>query len=146
VANINVRKRSQHRRRVQAALSEILNDPSVMPNVDCPNLVIVVTQVEFGRTVRDILVRCCALPKQAIIPGQEPHVVRYQREAELRTGGVYDDFYDLRYFGRLSALAGAELQKRLGLLYVPEIRWLPAALTANDGEPTMETVFDEPDA
>ena len=58
MANINIRKRAAHRQRVQATLSAILNDQAVMPNVDCPNLLVVVSQVEFGRTVREIFVRC----------------------------------------------------------------------------------------
>jgi hypothetical protein len=47
------RKRAEHRRGVMAALRDILNDPAVMPNADCPDLVV---NVEFGNTVRDIYV------------------------------------------------------------------------------------------
>ena len=134
MGNVNVRKRAEHRRRVQETLGAILNDPAVMPNVDCPDLVVVVSQVEFGRTVREVFVRCYGLPRRPIGPGEESHHVRYQREADLNSDGVYDDLGDLHYFGRLSAVAGAELQKRLGLLYTPEIRWLPAALGTEEGE------------
>jgi hypothetical protein len=136
MANINVRKRAAHRQRVQAALSAILNDPAVMPNVDCPDLLVVVSQVEFGRTVREIFVRCYGLPRRPIGPGEVSHHVRYQREADLRSDGVYDDLTDLQYFGTLSALAGAELQRRLDLLYVPKIRWLPATLVSEAAEPS----------
>jgi hypothetical protein len=48
---------------------------------------------------------------------------------------VYNDLNDLHYFGALSALAGAELQRRLGLLYTPEARRLPATLVAEDAAP-----------
>lgn len=56
MGNINHRKRAAHRRRVQAALHQILNDPSVMPNADCVDLVVSVSRVEFGRTVREIFI------------------------------------------------------------------------------------------
>src|SRR5262249_16931649 len=56
MANINERKRAAQRRRVQAALQQILNDTGVMPNADCPDLVVSVSRVEFGRTVREIYI------------------------------------------------------------------------------------------
>ena len=46
MANINTRKRAAHRRRVQAALQDILNDPGVMPNADCRDLVVSVSRIE----------------------------------------------------------------------------------------------------
>lgn len=56
MANINTRKRAAHRRKVRAALQQILNDPAIMPNADCPDLVVSVSRVEFGRTVREIFI------------------------------------------------------------------------------------------
>jgi hypothetical protein len=132
VANVDARKRAAHQRRVQAALSAILNDTAVMPNVDCQDLVVVISQVEFGRTVRDVFVRCYGLWRRAIGPGEESPHARYQREADLRTDGRYDDLGDVMQFGLLSERVGAALQRRLGLLYTPDIRWLPATLQAED--------------
>jgi hypothetical protein len=56
MANSNTRKRAAHRRRVQVALQEILNDPAVMPNADCADLIVSVSRVEFGRAVREIFI------------------------------------------------------------------------------------------
>lgn len=133
MGNVNVRKRAAHRRRVQEALGTILNDPSVMPNIDCPDLLVVVSQVEFGRTVREIYVRFFGFWRRTHVPGEEPPHARYQRQAEQQGKGGYDDLTDVINNPELFRAVGAELQRRLGLLYTPEIRWLPDTLVAGDG-------------
>ncbi|WP_020474744.1 hypothetical protein [Zavarzinella formosa] len=133
MSNINIRKRAEHRRQVQEVLGGILNDPAVMPNVDCADLIVLVSHVEFGRTVREIYVRFFGYHRRTLAPGEERPHVRYQREADLRNDGVYDDLADVIHNPKLFQLIAVELQKRLGLLYTPEIRWLQATRT-DDGE------------
>lgn len=127
--NMNIQKRAEHRRRVQETIGAILNDPAVMPNVDCPDLFVVVSQVEFGNTVREIFVRFYGFPRRPLQPGEESHHVRYQREAERGGRGGYDDLTDVVNHPELFRVVAVELQRRLGLLYIPEIRWLPAVLS-----------------
>ena len=82
MAIINERKRAAHRRRVQSALTAILNDPAVMPNADCPDLVVSVNRVEFGRTVREIYIDVLGQWRQAReLWDENPHD-RYTRQAE----------------------------------------------------------------
>ena len=47
--NVNRRKRAEFERRVYRTLTEILNDPEVMPNADCDDLV--VSADENGRAL-----------------------------------------------------------------------------------------------
>ncbi len=121
--NVNHRKRSAHRRRVQAVLQEILNDPGVMPNADCPDLVVSVSRVEFGRTVREIYID--VLGRWRLSPDQwsENPYDRYQREScERGQQGAFADLTDVFIFPKLIEVVARELQKRLGLLYTPVIR------------------------
>jgi hypothetical protein len=124
MANSNTRKRAAHRRRVQAALQEILNDPAVMPNADCADLIVSVSQVEFGRTVRDIFID--VLGKWRRSPDQwteAPHD-KYTREARAKGKDTYTDLTDVFLFPAITEVVARELQKRLGLLYTPVIRRL----------------------
>jgi hypothetical protein len=123
MANINERKRAAHRR-VQAALQEILNDPAVMPNADCPDLVVSVSRVEFGNTVREIYVDLFGHWKRQQDPAEERPHERYMREAEERGEKTYADLTDVMFFPELIRRVELELQKRLGLLYTPQIRCL----------------------
>jgi hypothetical protein len=124
MANSNTRKRAAHRRRVQAALQEILNDPAVMPNADCPDLVVSVGRVEFGRTVREIFIDVRGAwrrsPDQWI---ESPHD-RYMREARAKGNDTYTDLTDVFIFPEITEVVARELQKRLSLLYTPVIRRL----------------------
>jgi hypothetical protein len=119
MANINHRKRANHRRRVQAALHEILNDPAVMPTADCPDLVVSVSRVEFGRTVREIFIDVRGLPRRS---GDQDAHRRYMREAEAKGETTYSDLTDMFIFPALTEVIARELQQRLGLLYTPVIR------------------------
>ena len=56
MSNINVRKRIRYRRKLFELLQDVLNDPNVMPNADCGDLVVMVKDIAFGRTVREIFV------------------------------------------------------------------------------------------
>jgi hypothetical protein len=82
--NNNVRKRAAHRRRVQAALQQILNDPAVMPNADCRDLIVSVSRVEFGSTVREIYIDFRGEWRKAREESQENPHTRYMREAAER--------------------------------------------------------------
>jgi hypothetical protein len=124
MSDINVQKRAAHRRRVQAALQEILNDPAVMPNADCPDLVVSVSRVEFGKTVREIYIDVFGQWRQAPEDWEENPHTRYMREAEARGEATYADLTDVFYFPTLTEIVAREIQKRLGLLYTPEIRRL----------------------
>jgi hypothetical protein len=124
MANINTRKRAAHRRKVQAALQEILNDPAVMPNADCADLVVSVSRVEFGATVREIFIdvfgRLRSSPDQW---SESPHD-QYMRQAAARGENTYTDLTDVFLFPSITETVARELQKRLGLLYTPTIRRL----------------------
>jgi hypothetical protein len=124
MSNINVRKRAAHRRQVQAALQEILNDPAIMPNADCQDLVVSVSRVEFGKTVREIYVDFFGRWQQTPARGQESRHERYMREAMARGKDTYIDLTDVAIFSGLMQIVAEELQRRLGLLYTPEIRRL----------------------
>jgi len=122
--NINARKRADHRRRVQATLQQILNDPDVMPNVDCSDLVVSVSRVEFGRTVREIFIDVFGEWRWSREQLAESPHDRYIREAKARGEKTYVDFTDVWVFPKFTEIVACELQKRLGLRYTPVIRRL----------------------
>jgi hypothetical protein len=124
MSNINIRKRAAHRRRVQRALQEILNDPAVMPNADCRDVLVSVRRVEFGKTVREIYLDVQGRAKRSPAPGEEQPHSRYLREARIRGQDTYADLTDVIVFPGLTQIVARELQRRLGLLYTPEIRRL----------------------
>jgi hypothetical protein len=122
MAAINGRKRAAYRRRVQAVLVEILNDPAIMPNADCRDLVVSISQVEFGKTVREIYIEARGQWQQPT-ESWEKHD-QYAREAEQRRESTYADLTDVFLFPHLTEAVAQELQKRLGLLYTPTIHRL----------------------
>jgi hypothetical protein len=125
MANINGPKRAAHRRRVQAALQQILNDPGVMPNADCPDLVASVSRVEFGRTVREIYVEVTGRWRRSLEQLPEHPYARCERESyERGDEGAFADLTDVLYFPAHTEVIARALQKRLGLLYTPIIRRL----------------------
>lgn len=69
--NINVRKRAANGRGVREALQAILNDPAVMPNVDCADLVVSVGVVEFGNTVAEMFVEVRGRRRRPIGPSTD---------------------------------------------------------------------------
>jgi hypothetical protein len=95
MANINTRKRMAHRRKVQAALQQILNDPEVMPNADCPDIVVSVSRVEFGRTVREIFIDVMGESRISRDQWAENRHERYMREAEAKGQDTYADLTDM---------------------------------------------------
>ena len=124
MANIDKRKRAVHRRNVQAALQEILNDPKVMPNSDCPDLIVSVTRVEFGRTVREIFIDVVGQWRRCPAQWTENPHDKYIREARMRGKETYTDLTEVFIFSEITEIVSCELQKRLGLLYTPTIRRL----------------------
>ncbi len=120
MAAINERKRPAHRKRVRAELQDIFNDPTVMPNEDCSDLVVSVEEVEFGKTVRDIFVNFSG-------SWRNPEAARTFRERTLPVlarGETYVDLTDVAVFPSLMECVEVELQRRLGLSYRPRIRVL----------------------
>src|SRR5262245_51140414 len=89
MANINHQKRAAHRRRVQAALQEILNDTGVMPNADCRDLVVSVSRVEFGRTVREIYIDVLGQPRRSPDQWAEKPHDKYTRSARTKGKDTY---------------------------------------------------------
>ena len=124
MANINTRKRAAHRRRVQTALQEVLNDQAVMPNVDCPDLLVSVSRVEFGRTVREIFLDVIGQKRLSRDQWVETPHKKYMREARAKGEDTYIDLTDVFIFPEFTDVVARELQKRLGLLYMPIIRRL----------------------
>lgn len=123
MANIHIRKRAAFRRRVLAALQQILNDVGVMPNADCPDLVTSVSRVEFGRTVREIFIEVSGRWKLSRDQWPEDLYAKYERESyERGHEGAFADITDALYFPAFMEVIAVELQKRLGLLFTPVIR------------------------
>ncbi|MEP3479105.1 MAG: hypothetical protein ABJZ55_07660 [Fuerstiella sp.] len=120
--NVNTQKRLAHKRKVQAALQCILNDPAVMPNADCADLVVSVSRIEFGRTVREIFIDVFGRPRAAISQVDEPMHDKYMREARERGEDTYIDLTDMFVFPKLTAVIGAALPKQLQLQYIPMIK------------------------
>src|SRR5262249_17540254 len=102
MANINHRKRAAHRRRVLAALPPILNDRAVMPNADCQDLIVSVSRVEFGRTVREIYIDLRGEWRQSRDQWAENPHDRYMREARARGEITYADLTDVFVFPTLA--------------------------------------------
>jgi hypothetical protein len=124
MTNINHRKRAAYRRRVQATLQRILNDPTVMPNADCPDLVVSVSRVEFGRTIREIYIDVLGEWRRSRDQWTENPHDRYTREAQAKGEETYADLTEVFMFPSLTEIVARELQKQLGLLYTPIIRRL----------------------
>jgi hypothetical protein len=124
MGNINIRKRAEHRRRVHSTLQNILNDPAIMPNADCSDLVVSVSQVEFGRTVREIFIDVFGQRRLSYDQRDEIPHEKYMREARDNGADTYIDLTDMYIFPNLTEVIARELQKRLGLLYTPVIRRL----------------------
>lgn len=122
--HVNSRKRLAHKRRVQSALQQILNDPAAMPNADCAELVVSVSRVEFGRTVREIFIEVFGRSRVTDSDTDEYRHDKYMREAKDRGEDTYIDLTDVFVFSKLTAVIGRELQDRLGLRYTPEVRRL----------------------
>jgi hypothetical protein len=122
--NINERKRAAHRRRVHEALREILNDPSVMPNADCGDLVVSVSRIEFGNTVADVFVEVNGRWRQPPDKWPENPHDKYMREARARGERTYTDLDEVFFFPAMTEVVARELQRRLGLTYTPLIRCL----------------------
>ena len=122
MSNINVPKRRAYRRRLLSLLSEILNDQSVMPNADCGDIVVVVNDVAFGKTVREIYVDFRGFWKKPEL-ARAAHT-RYMEEAKAAGRRTYADLTDVAIFPALMERVEEEVQRRLGLLYRPQIRRL----------------------
>jgi hypothetical protein len=125
---INERKRAAYRERLRPVLQDILNDCAVMPNEDCPDLIVNISAIEFGRTVRHIYVDFQGSWRD---PERAKGVhERYLRQAAARGADTYADLTDVATSPRLMETVEAELQRRLGLTYRPVVRLLSEVLEA----------------
>jgi hypothetical protein len=124
MTDLTIRKRAAHRREVQSALQQILKDESVMPNIDCSDLVVSVSRVEFGRTVREIFIDVFGRSRHPQDPDGESSDIKYQSRARARGEEGYCDLTDVFVFPQLTEIVACELQRLLGLLYTPVIRRL----------------------
>jgi hypothetical protein len=124
MAIINTRKSAAHRRRVQSTLQQILNDPAVMPNADCSDLVVSLSRVEFGQTVREIFIDVFGEWRLSLDQWVETPHNRYIREARAKGEDTYIDLTDVYIFPKFTEIVALELKKRLGLMYTPIIRRL----------------------
>ncbi len=93
-----------------------------MPNADCPDLVVSVSRVEFGRTVREIFIDVRGKWRRSRDQWPELPHERYMREAKAHGEETYADLTDVFMFEQLTEVIARELQRRLGLLYTPTIR------------------------
>ncbi len=122
MTHIHIRKRATHRRRVLAELQHILNDLSVMPNADAPDLIVFVRRVEFGNTVREIFIDVEGKWRYSRDLWSEMPHDRYMRAAKAKGHCTYIDLTDMFLFPQFTEIIARELQRRLGLLYTPTIR------------------------
>jgi len=116
--NIHHRQRSAYERRVRQALTAILNDPDVMPNSDCRELVVSIGRLVFGKTVRDIYIEISGQWRDRDM-ARTAHM-RYLAEAKGERS--YVDLTDAMHLPGCLDAAEAELQRRLELQYQPRIR------------------------
>ncbi len=93
-----------------------------MPNADCEDLLVSVSRVAFGNTVREIYLDVRGRSKKAHVPGQETPHQKYQREANERGEGGYLDLTDMFCLPGLTDIIAAELKRQLRLRYTPTIR------------------------
>jgi len=119
--NINHRKREDYRRKVMVELQNILNDSSVMPNSDCPDLIVFINELQFGRTVRSIHIDVWGESKNRNEGNRHDS---YLKEASAGGVGSYYDLTDMFTDPDLTKIIGEELQIRMKLQYKPEIHRL----------------------
>ena len=105
------------------ALRDILNDPAIMPNEDCEDLIVNVFHVEFGRTFQDIYLDFYGCLKRRPEPGEEKRHDRYMRQAHGRGEDTYDDLSDVAYLPEVRRIVELALQKRLGLAHTPRLHF-----------------------
>ena len=118
------RKRADYRRKVMAALHQILNDPGRMPNVDFPDLVVNIREVEFGTTVRTIYIDIIGRPRN-YETFRDSHDRYTQASNAAGLEGAYDDLTDVACNPRLMEMVAKALQQQLGLMYLPTIHVVP---------------------
>jgi hypothetical protein len=109
--NINHRKRAAHERRVREVLTDILNDPEVMPNADCRELLVTIRRIVFGRTVRYIFIDLVGQWRDLDATRSAPPRV-----------DPYIDLTDFMHFPEHLEAVSLELQRRLKLRYTPQVR------------------------
>lgn len=114
------RKRANYRRRVLVALTDILNDPDVMPNADCGDLLVSVRDVVFGATVRIIYVDFFGHGRRRA-EAMNAHQ-RYMEAARSAGDETYVDLTDVAIFPRFLEVVADELKTRLCLQYQPDLR------------------------
>jgi hypothetical protein len=118
------RRRAEHRRRVHRTLLDILNDPAFMPNADAPDLVVLISHLDFGASLNDIFVDISAFARRAPEPGAEPAHDRHMRQARERGEDTYIDLTDVCVLPQFRPMLESELQKRLGLAFTPRLHLL----------------------
>lgn len=107
-------------------LTEILNDDSVMPNIDCSDLVVSIRRLEFGTTPRTIFLDVYGRFRRAEMRGNAGRI--WMARAKALGEETFDDLTDVMVFPRLRQVIAQELQKRLGLPYLPVIEPFEVAL------------------
>jgi len=133
MGNVPRQKRDEYRKRVMAALQQIMNDPNVMPNVDCLDLLVNVCEVDFGKTVRTIYVDFFGHYKNSDL-AKTAHE-RYTKQSHANgLGGVYDDLTDVAALSHVRDVLEKALQRKLGLNYQPTIHIVRNLRRANRPE------------
>jgi hypothetical protein len=116
---VNERKRKDYSRKLQTALTEILNDELVMPNIDAADLIVTVASVWFGKTVRDINIGVFGRAK-CEQSSQSLHE-EYVLQTEQNGNSTYIDLTDLTVYPEFMSAVAIELQKRCNLQYTPSL-------------------------
>ena len=118
--NINSKKRAVYAKKVMIALQRILNDSSIMTNVDSSDLVVSISSVNFGKTVREIYIDVFGYHKK---PNSSLKLHdQYIERAKKSGSSTYIDLTDIFIYPELTHIVACELQMSLKLQYVPTIR------------------------
>lgn len=121
---LNHQKRIAHKRKVQAALQQILNDSAIMPNASCSDLLVSVSRVEFGSTVGEIYIDVFGRWRKSMDCSDESPHDKYLREAREAGDETYIDLTEVFHFPKLTNIIAVALQKHLDLMYTPVIHQL----------------------
>ena len=95
-----------------------------MVNANCPDFVVSVSRVEFGRTVREVYIDVVGRARAEVCNTYEPLHDKYMREAKECREETYIDLTDMFVFTEFTEIIARALQERLSLQYTPVIRLL----------------------
>jgi hypothetical protein len=133
------RRRETHRRLVWRTLTEILNDASVMPNIDCSDLIVSIRRLEFGQSLRTIYLDVYGRFRWATMRGDAGRI--WMERARAVGQETFDDLTGVMVFPRLREIVARELKSRLRLPYLPKIEPFEAAIGGSMNHVALKQEF-----